>query len=456
MTGRVCSWCRKVLKTIRLYFSTTLIGCLSGIILYFLHWNFSSKSVWDTVYEMSCTNSQNVITCSIIYGLFENMIFFTGLICVYQIICHWHWKWRYHSDIRNLINKMNEHKSNNNDNNAPKQSKPIEETTRGLGYNLDPLIITFPWLMSPILKWNSLTNLLIHLSYYITYYNLPSISNTSDSATDIEPYSWKITYSEIEIIELNFPKIINPFPADYNYNDNLTLHYSVFRTLWSFVIYCVLDYILWKERYGLTYLFETGINKVMQQYAEEHCALIDDLLLTHVQYIKDLSKLIVEFHGNRLEQFILIKVKLHECLKYFKLELLFNILTVFTVLASSMRIYYTPVVVNLMNPVCYILGITAFVILVVILVFNGIGSDAMHLLREFEQVFNYSTHIGAIVFCLIWGVVVWKNMRQKKVALMQQQSRSLVKDILNKIFQDPKLRKQFDLSVDNIDSTLNS
>ena len=125
---------------------------------------------------------------------------------------------------------------------------------------------------------------------------------------------------------------------------------------------------LWKESMGLTYLFETGINRVMEQYTKEHCSMISDLLLPHVWYIKDLSDLIVSYHGQRpLEQFILIKVKLHECLKYFKLELLFNILTLFTVTASSLRIYYNPVMVNLMNPLCYILGITAFVIFVVIL-----------------------------------------------------------------------------------------
>ena len=78
----------------------------------------------------------------------------------------------------------------------------------------------------------------------------------------------------------------------------------------------------------------------------------------------------------------------------------------------------------------------SFHCIVVILVFNGVGSDALHLLREFEQIFNYSTEIGVIVLSILWAILVWKNMRDKKVSLVQQQSRSLVKDFLRRIFQN--------------------
>ena len=432
-----------------LYLNSVLIALVSIIPLYLLHWDYKSVSIWDNVFEYVCKDSTKIITCSIIYGVIENGLFFGGFFILYQTICHYHWKWRYHSDITNLLNQIT---NNNNNNKSEEKSKSIEETTKNMGYKIDPLFITFPWLISPILKWNSFTNFIIHLSYFITYYNLDSLIENEDEIqieNEMEQFPinnidnnndvfslWNYKLSDMDL-KLNWPKIINPFPSNFDYEQDIIGYYSVFRTFWSFLIWMILDYILWKENVGLTYLFETGINKIMQQYTKEHCKMINDLLLPHVIYIKDLSNLILSYHGSRpLEQFILIKVKLHECLKYFKLELLFNILTLFTVLASSLRIYYNPVMVNLMNPICYILGITAFIIFVIILVFNGVGSDALHLLREFEEIFTYSTEIGVIVLSITWACIIWKNMRDKKVALVTQQSRSLVKDFLKKIFQN--------------------
>ena len=419
--------------TLRLYTQSIVIALISVVLFYYLHWNFSSKSVWDNAFEGVCRDSQHIIACSLIYGAIENTVFFIGLFVCYQLICHYFWKWRYESDITNIISEMAKCE-NPQRKSSDYKAQPIEETTKKMGYsyNLDPFILFCPYLISPILKWSSMTNLLIHLSYYITYRNLPFPDD--DSKEQSGP--WRIHYSEIEIIQLNWPKIINPFPEGYAYETDITLHYSIFRSVWTFLIWTCIDFVLWRGDYGLVYLFETGINNVMQRYTKLHCQMINDLLLQHVEHIGDLARLIVSFHGDGpLEQFVLIKVKLHECLKQFQLELLFNILTAFTVIASSLRIYYIPVMVNLMNPICYVLGITAFIVLVAILVFNGVGSDAMHLLREFEELFNYCTQIGAIVLSVLWSMIVWRNMQQKKEDLIEQQNKSLIKEFMDRVFE---------------------
>merc|ERR1719242_2548103 len=126
-----------------------------------------------------------------------------------------------------------------------------------------------------------MTNFLIHCSFYITFYNLPflesadSLHSQSELESNSNPFStadamdddksWMLSYADITFIELNWPRMVNPFESGYV---NLTLEYAVFRSIWSFLMWYILDYILWHRHYGLTYLFETGINDVTQRYTK--------------------------------------------------------------------------------------------------------------------------------------------------------------------------------------------
>ena len=92
-------------------------------------------------------------------------------------------------------------------------------------------------MVSPILKWNAFTNFLIHLSYFITYYNLDSlITNDNEhqeiqvkveqeiNNDDITISLWNYKLSDIDF-KLNWPKIVNPFPNDFDYEQDIIGYY---------------------------------------------------------------------------------------------------------------------------------------------------------------------------------------------------------------------------------------
>ena len=144
-------------------------------------------------------------------------------------------------------------------------------------------------------------------------------------------------------------------------------------------------------------------------------------------------------------------MKLHECLKLMDIGMLFNVLTVCTVSILSMRFYSIPVVVNLINPICYMLGMAALFMFALILFFNGIGSDALHLLQEFDELLNYSSYFGVSVLVTVWAVIVWRNMQKKKEDLLNQQTNSMLKDFLKKVFEKRGI-KAFDSQGVNVSS----
>ena len=208
--------------------------------------NTPERSLWDHTFEFTCAKSSSITACALVFGLIENAIFFGLIFTLYRIWIYYHWKWRYQSDISDLIVELTKLDEQQGEPifadvftvNPSKKIRPVEESTKNMGYKIDPFVLLFPWLCSPILKWNAMSNFLIHCSFYITFWNLPNLESaapltSSESLEDIQDKS-NSNILDLHFLELNWPKMVNPFESGYT---NLTLEYAVFRTFSNFLIF---------------------------------------------------------------------------------------------------------------------------------------------------------------------------------------------------------------------------
>jgi hypothetical protein len=124
--------------------------------------------------------------CGLIFGCIESSLFLGFLCLLFKYISNLHWKYRYQSHISPSItsileqDKANKHKyKNNNNNNSysnssrnPNQNPNATELISSLfSYNFfDPFMIAFPWLITPFMKWHTMTNFVIHCSQHLAYY----------------------------------------------------------------------------------------------------------------------------------------------------------------------------------------------------------------------------------------------------------------------------------------------
>ena len=103
--------------------------------------------------------------------------------------------------------------------------------------------MSFPWFLSPLLSFHSITSLLISICIVVDQSSVASYCN-------------------------------------------------LIRTCWSFLLWFGLDFLLWSD-VPMLYLFEKGPNKIFSMILPHHFNAVRQILLPHLWYIDDLVELIV-------------------------------------------------------------------------------------------------------------------------------------------------------------------
>ncbi|ETO07720.1 hypothetical protein RFI_29668 [Reticulomyxa filosa] len=257
------------------------------------------KSIWDSVHELVCTR-QNW-PCTLMYGVIESVVILVVMAFFYFIVFFkLYWRLRYHNN-------------------------RISRQLR----SLDPYMIAFPWLcatkffffiyvytytyihmytmllfkrlVSPILKWHTITSLLILSINNVTY----ALYGTLD-ATMVE-----------QLYQRKRMKILSK-DGVFSEQMQLNLVSDWMRCLCFTVTWGVIDYALWSDQhnFGLGFLFEKGPHCTIASLHEEYVQCLRHSIGPHVAHIGDLSDLILSFVPPVPDQLIQLRNHLYLGLDY--------------------------------------------------------------------------------------------------------------------------------------------
>eukprot|EP01084_Bolivina_argentea_P151399 264248_1 len=363
------------------------------IVLIILHWNFNSYSTFDELHLFTCSSSNNHI-CSLIYGCFETILFAAILIALYYGFFYLYFRLRYHLSSTDLLS------------------------------GIDAYIISLPWLLSPLLKWHSVTSLIMHSSQLfdsLFFYQYPQ-----HISAEIASIS---TTSTRTLLEIN---IQNDILSDNNMQINTTnaiyiedigyelpvyslLVAAFIRTLWSFLLWNGLDHYLWTHK-SLTWLFESGPNKAIISLKAEHQRIVYNTLLPYFDYISDITRLCVQFIDDQPLILLDIKKSIFQSLKHNNLSTSYKWFSVITAVMSGYRLWYCPSVGYIFAPVFFIIGVIVIVLIVILAILEG---DPGSFNCDF-RLCNYHFFIVFGVFGagICWGFIIWWCM-QKRLKILK-------------------------------------
>ena len=380
-----------------------LCGVFTLLILVLLHWNSGTQSKLDSLYIFTCAESKRLQRCSLIYGCLESVIFASLLIGAYYI-CFWsYFRIRYHLKSSDFL------------------------------AGIDAYIIALPWLLSPLLRWHSITSLLMdgtQLFDGLFFYEYPESIEATDSLTrnlldELNVESDHILNDIDDVESVNVPSYeLAAYPI---------LLSAVIRTLWSFLLWTGMDLFLWNNK-SLLWLFEHGPNSAILSLRSEHIRSMYHLLLPHFDGIHDVTKLCLQFIDDEAP-FILMEIKQNilESLRATDLSESYKVFSVVVAVVSAFRLWYCPSVGYVLSPVFFVLGIVIFVLMVIISIANG----------DFRMTpgahnCDYASFVFIGVFCtaLLWGFIIWTCMLNRLERLKQIQINSNVRSRHEDFTQD--------------------
>eukprot|EP01084_Bolivina_argentea_P078370 142189_1 len=350
-----------------------------AIILFLLHKNFIRQSYVDKIFQRRCIEKADTHhkICSFMFGFMENICIFFIVFISFLIFFPLYWRLRY-------LNKI----------------KCCESISLSF---LDPFLLSFPWFLSPLLSFHSITSLIIHICVLI---------QSTKNATLI---------SECNVI----------------------------RTCWSVMLWVGLDILLWSN-FSLFYLFDKGPNKIFSMILPYHFKQVKQILSSHLYYIDDLVELILAFEGNHIVwKLIDMKQNLSLSLSESNLSKPFYYLTIITVLISSVRLLLSPEAVGVLFPLLVAFGIiviiTAIIIFLMALLSALTGgnmdcnscsgsdcNDCYSLAKvnccDKSPACKICTGLfGGLVASALWGWIIWiiMNRKLKKMKDVQQKCKAI-------------------------------
>ena len=330
-------------------FKNVLFVIIMSCLLIILHVNYTSDSYLDHLFYNTC----NTVYCSLIYGIIESILWLLFLCIIYFIIFKLFWKIRY---------------------------KYKFDKFELLQY-LDPYILSFPWLISPIISFHSITSCIIDICVLCSMYK-------NNENSDFDEYQQQ--------------------------QCNLS------RTIISFIVWISLDIFLWKKS-QLLFLFENGPNKALESIYTNYVCSVNKQLLPHVQFIPNLSISIISFLDlNTNWDLIEMKESIHNNLNQSNLNKPFLYLSILNAIISGFRLYMTPGVAVILYGFMIILGFMAFIIIVFMLVigFNTGGDCNCYQSTCSKRMVDcggtkFYACLGMIVVGLLWSAFVWFIMKLK-------------------------------------------
>ena len=190
---RHVSKCQVIMAT---YFPM-ICGAFGLLFLIMLHYNFNVDSIWDDWHLYFCPNEDKHF-CTFIFAMIENGLFGITLAICYYIFFKFYFRLRYR-----FYNKC----------------KLICSNLRAF----DGFILALPWLLSPILKYHSITSMTLHSfelldSSFFYDYSLLKTQNINNDIDIIHSETSSSKTGDINII-INDPN--NQDINMYSHNDNI-------------------------------------------------------------------------------------------------------------------------------------------------------------------------------------------------------------------------------------------
>ena len=351
--------------------------------LLLLHINYKSDSYFDYLFYETCES----IHCSFIYSIIESITWVYILFMIYWMIFNSFWRFRY--KYKNAWDTFD---------------------------NFDSIILSFPWLISPILAFHSLTSCIIDISLLFSLYDSQSTDNDEN----------------------------------YIFNEYQQQKCNLCRTMISFIIWIILDTVLWKES-QLIYLFEYQPNRAIKCiFGSNYTESINNILLKHVGFVDDLSTLILSYLDLDINWRLMeIKESIYNNLNKSNLNEPFLYLAVINAVVSGYRLFMTPSAVIMLFPVMVFIGAVAIILLIFLLIFallllisGGSNSSSSTIdcgkgnnnCPECKECFcgcpKFYACLGMILSGILWTAFVWFIMKLKL-------------DKLNKIQQDCNDKHQY-------------
>ena len=367
-----------------------ICGVFTLIILFTLHWNSNIESKFDALHMLTCSESSHV--CSLVYGCFESIIFALILCAIYYGFFYLYFRIRYHFVLSDILS------------------------------GFDAYIIALPWLLSPLLKWHSVTSLIIDAaqlfdSVFIYQYPMESVSNIItgnnrlllQEMINIENDVLNEVSAEIDNNSSSLIEIEPQSTPSYELAAYPILVAAFIRTLWSFILWNGLDQYLWSNK-SLNWLFESGPNKAIISLKSEHQRMINQQLLPHLDYISDITRIILQYVDEDAPLVLLdIKQSLSDSLKHTNLTNAYKWFSVITATMSAYRLWYCPSVGYIFAPVLFVIGVIIFVAIIITAIANGdAGSLNCHGID-----YQFFIVFGVFGSALCWGLFIWWCMQKR-------------------------------------------
>jgi len=386
-----------------------------------LHLNSDTESKFDTLYVFTCDGSNR---CSLLYGCIESLLFAALLIGAYYLFFGLYFRMRYHFKSSDFLS------------------------------GLDAYFIAMPWFLSPLLRWHSITSLLIdglQLFDGLFFYQYPDDMDPVISSRNLLDELTSTTSSPAPVYELAaYPLLMTAF----------------IRTLWSFLLWTAMDTFLWNNK-SLLWLFENGPNSAILSLRSEHRRSVYNRLLHHFEGIDDVTTLCIDYKDDDVPLVLLdIKQDILESLRVTDLSTSYKVLSVVVVVVSAFRLWICPSVGHMLFPLFKVIGEVIFVLVVitfiVLLIMACLVADGRKrcecliycvccmvgdVIKEcLEKLFpsykkandffvfdfgitidHYRSLFVALCAAIGWGWIVWKCMRGRLDTLkrIQETSRNM-------------------------------
>ena len=254
-----------------------MIGFAFCSIHYALSSIFANISSLDLIFPYISNNNEYPYTTAFIYGIITNLIFIISIYTLQYFGSYYYWSHRYCNDTfrDSILSNDNSYEIN----------------------KIDGLLMSYPWIISPILICNTILNMVIAFTHIGQYQNF----------NDNSPQCWQWYYHWIDLI-------------------------------CTLTTYFIINHMIWRDLKKNHKLFT--IQNVIDFYSNQCLQTTQSLLSPHLLYIDGLSQIIMKFIGDEpLPQFNLITLNLQKSIKHLDLQYISRLITFIVTVYSIIKVY---------------------------------------------------------------------------------------------------------------------